>query len=182
LANQAHAALDLEEYEMARINESILIDATPEKVHNYVSRVDKWANWFSGLGDIKGAEGDGSPGTVVHQSYSLLGKDVDVITTVKENGPKTGGGFVWHSERAGGLPGWQTLDIDPQEGKTLVTSELEYQMPGGILGKAANHLGIKAALEHSLHHTLENLKNLSEEDWFIGRNEKQEEWPPPCDD
>ena len=35
---------------MARINESILIDSTPEKVYAYVSRVDRWANWFSGLG------------------------------------------------------------------------------------------------------------------------------------
>jgi coenzyme Q-binding protein COQ10 len=165
---------------MARIKESILIDATPEKVYGYVSKIDKWANWFSGLGDIKSAEGDGSPGTVIHQSYSLMGKDVNVVTTIKENGPKAEGGYLLRNERGGGLPGWQTLNFDPQDDKTLVTSELEYEMPGGIFGKAADHLGVKATIERSLNRTLENLKNLSEEDWMFGRDLKQEEYRP-CD-
>jgi hypothetical protein len=167
---------------MAVIKDSILIDSTPDKVHNYVSRVDKWANWFSGLGDIKSIEGDGAPGTVVHQTYSLAGKDVSVVTTVKENGPKPDGGYIWRGERGGGLPGGMTMDFDLQDGKTFVASELVYDMPGGVFGRMAGHLGVKQALEHSLHHTLENLKNLSEEDWFIGRNEKEQEWPPPCED
>jgi coenzyme Q-binding protein COQ10 len=166
---------------MARITESIVIEATPEKVFKYVSRVDKWANWFSGLGDLKSVEGDGAPGTVIHQTYSLAGKDVAVITTIKENGPKPDGGYLLRNERGGGLPGWQTMNFDPQDGKTLVSSELEYEMPGGIFGRVASSLGIKQTLERSLRHSLENLKNLTEEDWFMGRTEKEEEWPPPCD-
>jgi coenzyme Q-binding protein COQ10 len=166
---------------MARIKESIEIDSTPEKVYAYASNVDKWANWFSGLGDVKSVQGDGSPGTVIHQSYSLLGKDVDVVTTIKDHGPKPGGGYFWTNERGGGLPGWQTLNFDPQDGKTLASSELEYEMPGGIFGKVADHLGIKTSIEHSLRHALENLKNLSEEDWLFGRKQKEEE-PRPCDD
>ena len=109
-----------------------------------------------------------------------MGKDVDVVTTIKESGPSEGGGYLWRTERAGALPGWQTINFEPQDDKTLVTSELDYEMPGGILGRAADHLGVKAAIERSLRHTLENLKNLSEEDWLIGRTEKQEEWRP-CD-
>jgi coenzyme Q-binding protein COQ10 len=166
---------------MTRIKDSIVIESTPEKVHKYVSRVDKWANWFSGLGDIKSIEGDGSVGTVVHQSYSLVGKDVNVVTTVKENGLKPSGGYIWRGERGGGMPGGMTINFDPQDGKTLVGTELEWDMPGGILGKAADHLGVKAAVERSLRRTLENLKNLSEEDWILGREEKGEEWPRICD-
>ncbi len=168
---------------MARITDSIIIDATPEKVFKYVARVDKWANWFSGLGDIKSVEGDGAPGTVIHQSYSLAGKDVNVVTTIKENGPKAGGGYLMRNERGGGVPGWQTLNFDPEDdGKTRVTSELEYEMPGGIFGRVASQLGIKQSLERSLHRSLENLKNLSEEDWFVGRDRQEEdEWPPVCD-
>jgi coenzyme Q-binding protein COQ10 len=181
LQDQAHRALDPEEYEMAVIRDSVLIDSSPEKVHNYVSRVDKWANWFSGLGDLKQVDGDGAVGTVVHQSYSLAGKNVEVVTTVKENAAKPGGGYIWRGERGGGLPGGMSIDFDPQDGKTLVTGELDYQMPGGIFGKMAGHLGVKQTLERGLRHTLENLKNLSEEDWFVGRNEKEEEWPRPCD-
>jgi uncharacterized membrane protein len=109
-----------------------------------------------------------------------VGKDIDVVTTVKENGPKPEGGYTWRGERGGGIPGGMTLDFDPQDGKTLVSSELEYEMPGGVFGRMAGHLGVKQAMERSLRNTLENLKNLSEEDWFMGRDEKKEEYRP-CD-
>jgi uncharacterized membrane protein len=172
---------------MAHVKESIAIGCIPEKVHSYVARVDKWPAWFDALGTVNSAEGDGAPGTVVHQTYSLVGKGIDFVSTVKENGPKDEGGYVWRSERAGGLPGRLSLDFDPQDGKTLVTGGLEYEMPGGMLGKAADHLGAKAAIEHSLRHTLRTLKELAEEDWLFGLDQKdldqrEEESPRPRDD
>jgi coenzyme Q-binding protein COQ10 len=167
---------------VAHIKDSIVISCSPEKVHTYVAKVDKWPTWSGALGSVNSAEGDGAPGTVVHQTYSLVGKSIDFTTTVKENGPKADGGYVWRAERDGGLPGRHSLDFQPQEGKTLVTSELEYELPGGIIGKAADHLGAKAAIEHSARHALRALKELAEEDWLIGLDQKEEEWPRPCDD
>lgn len=167
---------------MAHIKDSIVIACSPEKVHGYVAAVDKWPTWAASLGSVNGAEGDGAPGTVVHQTYSLVGKDIDFTTTVTENGPGAGGGYVWRAERAGELPGRHSLDFQPQDGRTLVTSELEYELPGGLIGKAADHLGAKAAIEHSARHALQALKELAEEDWIMGLEEKQEEQPRLCDD
>jgi coenzyme Q-binding protein COQ10 len=167
---------------MASIKDSIVIACSPEKVHNYVAWVDKWPAWFAALGSVKGAQGDGAPGTVVEQSYSLLGKDLDFVTTVTESGPVGDGRYVWRADRTGHLPGRHSLEFSPEDGTTLVTSELEYELPGGLLGKAADHLGAKAAIEHSARHTLKTLKELAEEDWFVGLNEKEEVWPRVCDD
>jgi coenzyme Q-binding protein COQ10 len=167
---------------MASIKDSIVIASSPEKVHNYVAKVDKWSAWFAALGSVKSAEGDGEPGTVVKQSYSLLGKDLDFVTTVAQDSPTGDDGYVWRAERTGELPGRHSLEFSAQDGKTLVTSELEYELPGGLFGKAVDHLGAKAAIEHSARHTLETLKELAEEDWFVGLNEKEEVWPRICDD
>jgi coenzyme Q-binding protein COQ10 len=167
---------------MAQVKDSIAIGSSPEKVHSYVATVDKWPLWFAALGRVNSAEGDGAPGTVLQQTYSLVGKNIDFVTTVTENGPKAAGGYSWRSERGGELPGGLSLDFDPEGKSTLVSGELEYELPGGILGKAADHLGARAAMEHSLHHALQTLKELAEEGWLLGMDKKQEEWPEPCDD
>ena len=167
---------------MAHVKDSITISSTPEKVHSYVAMVDKWPAWSDAVGRVNRHVGDGSSGTVVYQTYSLVGKSIEFITTVKENGAKPEGGYVWRSERVGDLPGWLSLDFDLQDGKTLVTGELEYELPGGALGRVADHLGAKAAMEHSLGHALRALKELAEEDWFVGPDPKEEGWPQPCDD
>ena len=167
---------------MAHVKDSIAIGCSPEKVHSYVAKVEKWPTWAAALGSVNSAEGEGAPGTVVQQTYSLVGKGIDFVTTVTENGPKADGGYVWRSERAGELPGRFSLDFDLQDGKTLVTGELEYELPGGALGWAADHLGAKAAIEHSLGHSLRALKELAEEDWFVGPDQNEEDGPRLCAD
>ena len=167
---------------MAHVTDSIEIGSDLERVYALVSKVDNWPLWSISLGTVKSVEGDGTPGTVVHQTYSLLGKGIDYVTTVQENGPKAGGGFTWRAERSGGLPGRLSFDIDLHDRRPLVSGELEYELPGGALGKAADHLGAKAAMEHSLRHALQTLREIAEEEWFAGLEIKEEEWPKPCDE
>ena len=50
---------------MARIKDSVFIQASPEKVHAFGADPEKWSSWFVGLGEAKSVEGDNSPGTVV---------------------------------------------------------------------------------------------------------------------
>jgi coenzyme Q-binding protein COQ10 len=167
---------------MAHIKESIDIGSDMDQIHTLVSKVDKWPLWSVSLGTVRHVEGDGDPGTVVWQTYSLVGKDIDYVSTVKESGPKAEGGFVWRAERSGELPGWLSFDIDPHDGGAMVAGELEYELPGGMLGKAADHLGAKAAMEHSLRHALRTLKELAEENWVAGVEIKAPEGEPVCDE
>ena len=166
---------------MAHIKDSIVISSNPEKAHIYVAKVDKWATWFTALGRVNGADGEGDPGTVVRQTYSLIGKDIDFTSTITENRARGDGGYVWRAKRAGEFTGTHSLDFTPQDGKTLVTSDLEYEIEAGLFGKAADHLGAKAAIEHSVRHALQALKELAEEDWVVGLEETEEVWPRTCD-
>ena len=166
---------------MTQITDSIEIGCSPEKVYHYIAKVEKWPTWFLELGTVDKAEGDGDAGTRVEQTHSLLGIDIEFVTTVMASGPKDDGSYEWRAKRVGGLPGSHSMDFVGQDGKTLVTSTLDYDLPGGIFGKAFDHLGAKAAIEHWVRHSLSALKELAEEDWVLGLDEDEEQWPRICD-
>jgi uncharacterized membrane protein len=165
---------------LTQITDSIEIGCSPGKVYTYIARVEKWPTWFVALGTVRKAEGDGAPGTRVEQTHSLLGLDIEFVTTVMCSGPKGDGAYEWRATRTGDLPGSHSLDFAAQDGKTLVTSTMEYELPGGVFGKAVDHLGAKAAIEHWVRHSLAALKELAEEDWIIGMDDGEEQWPRVC--
>ena len=147
---------------MAHIKDSILIDAPPEKVHGLAADPHKWSSWFVGLGEAESVEGDNSPGTVVKQNYLMAGMHIPVTTKVTDNRKEADGSFFWRSENEGSLAGWQTWTYAPKDGKTLVSVDMEYTVPGSVLGKVADRLFVERNQERAMHHTLENLKQLSE--------------------
>ena len=147
---------------MAHIKDSILIDAPAEKVHGLAADPHKWSSWFVGLGEAESVEGDNSPGTVVKQNYLMAGMHIPVTTKVTDNRKEADGSIFWRSENEGSLAGWQTWTYAPKDGKTLVSVEMEYTVPGSVLGKVADRLFVERNQERAMHHTLENLKQLSE--------------------
>ena len=147
---------------MAHIKDSIYIAAPPEKVHAFAADIKKWPVWYVGLGEAERVEGDNSPGTVIKQSYTFMGMHIPVTTTITENSTDAAGGRHWRAENEGSLAGWQTWDYIPKDGGTMVEVEIEYAVPGSVLGKVADRLFVERNQERTIHHTLENLKQLTE--------------------
>ncbi len=147
---------------MARVKDSIVIAAPVEKVHTFAAEPKNWATWYVGLAEPESIEGDNSPGTVVKHSYMMLGMHIPVTTKVTEHKMNADGSWYWKADIEGSLAGWQTWDYKPKDGGTLVEVELEYTVPGSVLGKAADRLFVERSQERSLRHTLENLKQLAE--------------------
>jgi coenzyme Q-binding protein COQ10 len=147
---------------MARIKDSIFIDAPPEKVHAFAADPHKWSSWFVGLGEAKSVEGDNSPGTVITQSYLMAGMHIPLTTKVIENRTEADGSFHWKGENEGSLAGWISWDYEPKDNGTMVTFEIEYAVPGSVLGKVADRLFIERNQERAARLTLENLKELTE--------------------
>ena len=147
---------------MARVKDNILIAAPAEKVYSFATDISRWSSWFVGLGEAERVEGDNSPGTVVKQSYLLMGRHFPVTTTVTENRSDPDGSYHWRGENEGGLAGWSTWDYEPKGDGTLVTAELEYALPGSVVGKVADRLFIERNQQRAMRHTLENLKELTE--------------------
>ncbi len=80
-----------------------------------------------------------------------------------ENHTEADGSFShWKGENEGSLAGWISWDYEPKDSGTLVTFEIEYAVPGSVLGKVADRLFIERNQERAARHILENLKQLAE--------------------
>ncbi|MDA8171795.1 MAG: SRPBCC family protein [Nitrospiraceae bacterium] len=145
---------------MAHLKKSILINAPLDKVYTLARDPKRWASWWVGLSEPEKITGDGGAGTVVEQSYLLMGLRFPVPTRVLEDriGPE---GAFWKCKMEGPLAGEQTWTFIPKGNDTEVTAEMEYTVPGKLLGKIADRLIIERMMERNIGNTLENLKMLS---------------------
>ena len=147
---------------MAHLKETIIVNAPVDKVVGIATDPHQWSTWFAGLGKAEKIQGDNGPGTVVEHSYLLAGMRLPVTTRVRENSGQAGEAHHWKAAIEGPLAGWQQWDYVPKGDGTEVTAELEYTVPGSLLGKLVDSLFVEKYQERSLRHTLENLKQLAE--------------------
>jgi len=147
---------------MAHLKDNILIDAPTEKVHSLAADPHKWSSWFVGLGEPDSVDGDGAPGTEGKHSYLMAGIHVPVTTRVTDHRAEADGSYYWKAAIGGSFEGWHTWVYRPQDKKTLVEVEMDYQVPGSVLGKVADRLFLERNQERAMRHTLENLKELAE--------------------
>lgn len=73
-------------------------------------------------------------------------------------------GYVWRCLITGAFDATQTWVYLPKEGGTEIQFEMDYELPGSILGKLANTIYIKKLMNNSMEQTLQNLKDISESD------------------
>jgi hypothetical protein len=94
---------------------------------------NRWASWWVNLGEAEKVDGDGAGGRRVRIEFE------------------------------GPITGWQTWDYEPRgDGATLVTAEIEYNVPGKAIGKFADRLVVERLQERARQQTLENLKLMAE--------------------
>ena len=144
---------------MATINTSIVIDAPAERVFAILAdpkRLPEYAPGVSGVEDIRHTEryiGDSYRAT-----YSALGLHFPMTFTVTEHEPPT----KRTTSFEGGMKGAWTWSLSPRGESTHLTTTMEYEMAGGILGKAMNAVLVERMNEKNAERLLENLKLVSE--------------------
>lgn len=148
---------------MGHIKVSMPIQASVERVVEVASDPRHWASWWVNLGEAEKIEGDGGVGTVVEHKYLMAGVPFHVTTRVTGREQTADGGQRVRLEFDGPLKGWQTWDYAPDgSGRTLVTAEFDYNVPGSAIGKFADELIIERMQERARQQTPENLKLLVE--------------------
>jgi uncharacterized protein YndB with AHSA1/START domain len=147
---------------MGHIKLSTQIHAQLDRVTEIALDPHHWASWWVNLGEAEKVEGDGGSGTVVEHKYLMAGVSFPVTTHVVESVETDTGGKHVRLEFEGPLNGWQTWDYEPSEGGTLVTAEIEYNVPGKAIGKFTDRVLIERIQERARQQTLENLKLMAE--------------------
>ena len=72
------------------------------------------------------------------------------------------GSSYWRGEFQGPITGTQTCTSIAKGDKTEMVDEIEYTIPGKVLGKIADSLVVEKMQERGLEQTLDNLKLLCE--------------------
>jgi hypothetical protein len=146
---------------MSKGKRSILINAPFDKVAEYGKNPKEWAHWYANLSEPKKLVGDGEAGTVAEFTYSMLGMHLPMTVEVKECS-STPDKQVWVGTFTGPLSGTQTVTYLAKDNGTEVNIEIDYTVPGSILGKIADLVVIEKIQENATIATLESLKVICE--------------------
>ena len=147
---------------MSHIYKSILINLPLEKVFNLARNPDRWNTFYVNLSPPEEIRGKGEAGTIVKHHFTMAGVPFPVTTKVVDE-KLVGTKAVWKATNEGPLTAnheWNYIAKGPEQ--TEVTVDINYTIPGKILGKITDKLVIERMQEKALANTLENLKLLCE--------------------
>ena len=146
---------------MGHVRDSIQINAPPEAVFDVAIDARRWPEWQTTAVEVTGVEG---PLDAVGKTYNIVGKIAGRRIE--------GSGRVTKLERprlfeiTGTAPGGGRLVsrsmVEPEDGGSRVTIEIDYELPGGFLGQLAGSF-VSRQVEREMRHSSENLKALIEE-------------------
>lgn len=148
---------------MWNLKKTVFIDRRVEEVHQFATNPTLWYQWYAGLSEAENLLGNGAKGTSLDLKYAFFGRYLALHVLVEENAP-VDDKYVWRCLITGAFDATQTWTYLPKEEGTEIHFEMDYELPGSILGKMANTLYIKKLMRNSVEQTLKNLKDISESD------------------
>jgi hypothetical protein len=143
---------------MAKVERSILINASPETLDAITSDGKRLPEWYAG---IEKAEPDGTfpeVGGKMVNTYKSAGITFEITQTVLERVPGKSAKY----KMEGMITGVNEWVFEPEGDGIRVTAIFDYEMPGGALGKVADKLVVEKMNVENLEKSLEGLKKLAE--------------------
>lgn len=159
------SSLPGEEVTMGHLKHTIRIDAPVDKVWKFSHDPHNWATFMVGMSEPGKITGDGGVGTQIDFTVLMLGWHLNEICRVVEERRDPDGSGHWRGDFTGPSSGWMTMDFKPESGGTLVAQEMEYTVPGSVLGKVVDRVIYEKRQDWDMLRSLENLKLLMEESW-----------------
>ena len=144
---------------MATIHKAIDIDAPAERVFEMLTdpkRILDYAPGVISVEDIRQTEQH--LGDSFRATYSVLGVHFPMTFTATEYEQPT----RLTTRFEGGMKGTWSWLLEPRGTSTHLTTSMEYEMAGGMLGKAMNAVLVERMNEKNAERLLENLKLVSE--------------------
>lgn len=146
---------------MAHLHQTMMVEAPIDEVYRTARDPHNWSTWFAGLSGPERISGDGEVGTTADFTFVLAGVGFPVTVEVADDTvlPE---GATWKGKISGPLEGEQRWTYRPHGLETEVIVEVDYSVPGALLGRVADKVIIERMMERSFHHSAENLKLLCE--------------------
>jgi uncharacterized membrane protein len=142
---------------MAKLNKSITINAPVDKVFEFVTEPTNLPKFWPSLIEVRDVKRSGDWVESYHWVYKMAGVKFEGDTELSESLPKRRVVAV----NSGGIPSEFVWNYAPEGEGTRVTVDVEYKVPGALLGKLAEPLVIKMN-EREAETLLANLKAMME--------------------
>ena len=146
---------------MGHIRESIDIDASIETCWALFADATRFPDWNTTAVEVKDISGPidrvGATFTVVSK---VLGRRIEARNEVTRVEPMKLVEFTGIG--AGGARGAFRTEVEPRGSGTRVTTQIDYDLPGGWFGDIADKLFGERQLERDVRHSSENFKALAE--------------------
>jgi carbon monoxide dehydrogenase subunit G len=144
---------------MATIEKSTFIAAPVERIYAILADPDRLPQFAPGVSRVEDvrrtADGVGTSARIV---YSVMGIEFPMIVRLTEHEPPHRAVVAM----SGGIDGTQTWTLVAQGDGTRLGDRVEYELRGGLLGKALDALLVERMNEKNIERMLENLKLLGE--------------------
>jgi uncharacterized membrane protein len=143
---------------MAKVERSILINATTDQIDQIALDGSRLPEWYVGVEEAKPDAVYPEVGGKVILVYKSSGATFNITLTVRE---LVRGEYILY-DMTGMMTGTQRWTHTREGSMTRTTSVVDYEMPGGALGKIADKLIVERVNNKNLEQSLENLKALAE--------------------
>jgi coenzyme Q-binding protein COQ10 len=146
---------------VAHLHLTLMVEAPIDEVYRVARDPYNWSTWFAGLSGPDRIRGDGEVGTVADYSFVFAGMRFPATVEVTDDTvlPE---GVTWKGKITGPLEGEQRWTYRPHGLETELIVEVDYAVPGALLGKVADKVIVERMMERNFHHSAENLKLLCE--------------------
>lgn len=144
---------------MAQIKRSIKINAPLSKVFDYVTKPDNWPKYVTSLVDVRNVSADlPEAGTTFEWTYRMLGINNDGTGKVSEYEKNR----KFAIEMEGSFPIRETYTFQGDEHSTELVFDIQYDVPGKVLGVIADKLVVERLNAREADAVLNKVKDLCE--------------------
>ena len=143
---------------MTTVTKSIVINAPRETLRLYFDDAERVLQRSSNLYHWQPDEAWPNPGATCQVGFKATGIDVDGVATSLEYDPATLD-RIYRIDSEGFEPStWRYSFQEHDDGKTTVTADVQYTVPGRILGPVLDKMMVERGNAKLLQESLENLK------------------------
>ena len=146
---------------MGHIRESVDVDAPVETCWALQADAARFPDWNTTVIEVKDISGPidrvGASFTIVSK---VLGRRIEATNEVTRVEPMKL--FEFRGSGAGGARGDFRTEFEPRGTGTRVTTQIDYDLPGGWFGDIADKLFGERQLERDVKHSSEHFKALAE--------------------
>jgi uncharacterized protein YndB with AHSA1/START domain len=144
---------------MAEIHKSVVIDAPVETVFDLIDDPSAIATYTPNVERVEDVEQSeqrlGDTFRVIYKAAGVTFKEQFTVTEY-ERPTRLASRFE------GGMNGTFAYQVTPQAEQTTLSVDVQYELPGGLLGKAADALLLERTNEKTIEKQLDNLRELAE--------------------